>query len=75
MAGWGGAIETIGGMIDGLFGLSPEQQKVKIKNRIDKLEQEQKELTKGECNDKKSATYNRNKLELKQLQDKLSNLA
>jgi len=42
--GWGGAIETIGGMIDGIFGLSPEQRKRKIKDKIDSLEKERKKL-------------------------------
>ena len=44
MAGWGGAIDRIGGIIDGLFGLSPEQKKIKIRNKIDELEQEKKKV-------------------------------
>ena len=40
MAGWGGFAEKITDIVDSLFGLSPEQKKRKIKDEIDKLEQE-----------------------------------
>jgi predicted Co/Zn/Cd cation transporter (cation efflux family) len=38
--GWGGFAEKITGILDGMLGLSPEQKKRKIKDEIDKLEQE-----------------------------------
>ena len=53
--GWGNAVEKIGGMIDGIFGLSPEQRKRKIKDKIDKLEQERKGITNAPVSNKSSA--------------------
>ena len=44
MAGWGGAVDKISGIIDGIFGLSPEQRKRKIKDKIDSLERERGKL-------------------------------
>ena len=49
-------------------------RKERIKNRINDLERQQKELTSGESTDKKIATYQRNKLELARLLDQLANL-
>lgn len=42
--GWGGALEKISGIVDGLFGLSPEQRKRKIKDKLDSLERERAKL-------------------------------
>jgi hypothetical protein len=44
--GWGNAVDKVAGILDGLFGLSPEQKKIKLKNKIDKLEREKNELQK-----------------------------
>ena len=38
--GWGGAIDRIGGIVDGLFGLSPEEKKKKLRNKITELERQ-----------------------------------
>ncbi len=66
--GWGGAIELF------LKKLPIQDRKERIKNKIKDLEREQKELTNGEATPKKTATYQRNKLELAKLSDQLANL-
>ena len=48
--GW----DLIPNIIDGLFGLSPEQRRRKIKDEIDKLEAEKSELLIYKANAKKA---------------------
>ena len=66
--GWGGFLDKL------ISKLPIQDRKERIKNRIKDLEREQKELTNGEATPKKTATYQRNKLELARLSDKLANL-
>lgn len=44
MAGWGGAVDRISGIIDGLLGLSPEEKKKKLRNKIMELEGKRNEI-------------------------------
>lgn len=44
--GWGDAISKVSGILDGLLGLSPEQRKIKLRNKIDKLEKERDDILK-----------------------------
>lgn len=63
-----------GSFLDKLIDKLPIQsRKERIKNRIDDLEKQQKELTKGECNDKKTTLYNRNNIELARLRSQIAN--
>jgi hypothetical protein len=52
MSGWGEFAGRITGIIDGLFGLSPEERVKKIKNKIAALKREKDEILQKGCNDK-----------------------
>lgn len=71
--GWGGAIDRIGGMIDGLFGLSPEQRKVKLRNQIDKLERKRSEILKEKATIDRACVLDNTDRELRRLRSELGN--
>ena len=73
--GWGGALDRIGGMIDGLFGLSPEQRKVKLRNQIDKLERKRIEILKEPANIDRACAIDTITRELNGLREVLQNQA
>ena len=66
--GWGGFLDKL------ISKLPIQDRKERIKNKINDLERQQKELTNGEATPKKTALYQRNKLELSRLSDQLANL-
>ena len=64
-----------GNFLDQLFKKLPIQdRKERIKNRIDDIDRQQKELTNGEATPKKTALYQRNSIERARLIDQLANL-
>lgn len=42
--GWGNAIDKLSGILDGLLGLSPEQRKRKLRDKIDELETKRSQI-------------------------------
>ena len=75
MGGWGGAIDRIGGIIDGLFGLSPEEKKKKIKNKIDDLERQKNAILNQSPNIDNSRKLSDINDKLARLRQELQNIA
>ena len=66
--GWGGFLDKL------ISKLPIQDRKERIKNRIDNIDRQQKELTNGEATPKKTALYRHNQLERERLLDQLKNL-
>lgn len=65
--GWGGFLDKV------MEKLPIQGRKERIKNQIEDLERQQKELIQGECTLKKTALYQHNKSELARLHQLISN--
>lgn len=73
--GWGGFLDEALGIIDGLFGLSPEERVKKMKNKKATLERERDAILKKPASDKSAARIIAINEQLRGIEERLANEA